>query len=51
MIKKVFLTLLNILSVLIIAAAVIVLCLVLLTKPGEAPALEDIRYFALQQEA
>lgn len=45
MIKKVFLTLLNILSVLIIAAAVIVLCLVLLTKPGEAPSLGGYTVF------
>lgn len=37
MIKKALLTLINILSVLIIAAAVAVLCLVLLTRPGEAP--------------
>mgnify|MGYP004519047787 FL=1 len=45
MIKKVFLTLINILSVLIIAAAVIVLCLVLLTKPGEAPSLGGYTVF------
>lgn len=37
MIKKAILTLINILSVLIIVAAVAVLCLVLLTRPGEAP--------------
>lgn len=37
MIKKAILTLINILSVLIIAAAVVILCLVLLTRPGEAP--------------
>lgn len=37
MIKKVILTLVNILSVLIIAGAVCILCIVLLTKPGQAP--------------
>lgn len=37
MIKKAILTLINILSVLIIAAAVVILCLVLLTRPGEVP--------------
>lgn len=37
MIKKVCFTLLNILSVLIIAAAVCILCIVLLTKPGQPP--------------
>lgn len=45
MIKKVFLTLINILSVVIIAAAVVVLCLVLLTKPGEAPSLGGYTVF------
>lgn len=45
MIKKVFLTLINILSVVIIAAAVVVLCLVLLTNPGEAPSLGGYTVF------
>ena len=45
MIKKVFLTLINILSVLIIGAAVIVLCLVLMTKPGEAPSIGGYTVF------
>ena len=34
MIKKFFLTLINIISVMIIAAAVVVLCLVVFTKQG-----------------
>ena len=37
MIKKAILTLINVLSILIIAAAVVILCLVLMTRPGEAP--------------
>lgn len=37
MIKKVFFTLVNLISVLVIAAAVVVLLTVVLTKPGEAP--------------
>ena len=37
MIKKIFLTLINTISVLIIAAAVVILCLVVFTKQGEVP--------------
>lgn len=37
MIKKIFFTLINLISVLTIAAAVVVLLTVVLTKPGEAP--------------
>ena len=37
MIKKIFFTLVNLISVLVIAAAVVVLLTVVLTKPGEAP--------------
>lgn len=37
MIKKIFFTLVNLISVLVIAAAVVVLLTVVLTKPGKAP--------------
>lgn len=37
MVKKIIYSVINLISVLIIAAAVIVLCIVLLTKPGKAP--------------
>lgn len=47
MIKKILLTLMNILSVLIIGAAVIVLCLVLMTKPGEAPSIGGYTVFRI----
>lgn len=47
MIKKFFLTLINIISVVIIAAAVVILCLVLLTKPGEAPSLGGYTVFRI----
>ena len=36
-IKKAFFALVNLISVLVIALAVVVLIIVLLTKPGEAP--------------
>lgn len=47
MIKKAILTLINILSVLIIGAAVVVLCLVLMTKPGEAPSFGGYTVFRI----
>ena len=47
MIKKIILTLINILSVLIIGAAVVILCLVLFTKPGEAPSLGGYTVFRI----
>ena len=47
MIKKFFLTLINIISVLIIAAAVVVLCLVVFTKQGEAPNLGGYTVFRI----
>lgn len=47
MIKKIFLTLINILSVLIIGAAVVVLCLVLMTRQGEAPSLGGYTVFRI----
>ena len=37
MVKKVIFALINFLSIAIIAAAVVVLCIVLMTKPGKAP--------------
>lgn len=37
MVKKIIYSVIDLISVLIIAAAVIVLCIVLLTKPGKAP--------------
>ena len=37
MVKKVIFALINFLSIAIIAAAVAVLCIVLMTKPGKAP--------------
>ena len=47
MIKKFFLTLINIISVMIIAAAVVVLCLVVFTKQGEAPNLGGYTVFRI----
>ncbi|MBU5480523.1 signal peptidase I [Blautia sp. MSJ-19] len=47
MIKKFFLTLINIISVMIIAAAVVVLCLVVFTKQGEAPSLGGYTVFRI----
>ena len=47
MIKKFFLTLINILSVLVIAAAVAVLCLVVFTKQGETPSLGGYTVFRI----
>lgn len=47
MIRKFFLTLINILSVLIIGAAVVVLCLVLMTRQGEAPSLGGYTVFRI----
>ena len=47
MIKKFFLTLINIISVLIIAAAVAVLCLVVFTKSGEVPSLGRYTVFRI----
>ena len=47
MIKKFFLTLINILSVLVIAAAVVVLCLVVFTKQGETPSLGGYTVFRI----
>lgn len=38
-IKKVIFALINLISVLVIAAAVVVLCVVLLTKPGQPPSI------------
>ena len=39
MIKKIFFSLINLLSVLVIGAAIVVLCSVILTKQGEAPSI------------
>ena len=47
MIKKFFLTLINIISVLIIAAAVAVLCLVVFTKQGETPSFGGYTVFRI----
>ena len=47
MIKKFFLTLVNIISMLVIAAAVVVLCLVVFTKQGEAPSLGGYTVFRI----
>lgn len=47
MIKKFFLTLVNIISIMIIAAAVVVLCLVVFTKQGEAPSLGGYTVFRI----
>lgn len=47
MIKKILLTLINILSVLVIGAAVVVLCLVLMTKPGQAPSFGGYTVFRI----
>lgn len=46
MIKKVFFALVNLLSVLIIAGAIVVLCVVLMTKPGKPP--QILGYTALR---
>lgn len=46
MIKKVFLAFVNLLSVLIIAGAIVVLCVVLMTKPGKPP--QILGYTALR---
>lgn len=47
MIKKFFLTLINIFSVMIIAAAVAVLCLVVFTKQGETPSIGGYTVFRI----
>lgn len=47
MIKKFFLTLINIISVMIIAAAIVVLCLVVFTRSGEAPSLGGYTVFRI----
>ena len=47
MIKKFFLTLTNIISVLLIAASVVVLCLVVFTKQGETPSLGGYTVFRI----
>lgn len=47
MIKKFFLTLVNIISMLVIAAAVVVLCLVVFTKQGETPSLGGYTVFRI----
>ena len=51
MIKKFFLTLINIISVMIIAAAVVVLCLVVFTKQGEAPNLGGYTVFRIRSRS
>ena len=47
MIKKFFLTLTNIISVLLIAASVVILCLVVFTKQGETPSLGGYTVFRI----
>lgn len=47
MIQKIILHLINIISVVTIAAAVVVLCIVLLTKPGEAPSIAGYTVFRI----
>ena len=47
MIKKFFLTLINAISVLIIAAAVVILCLVVFTKQGEVPSIGGYTVFRI----
>ena len=47
MIKKFFLTLTNIISVVLIAASVVVLCLVVFTKQGETPSLGGYTVFRI----
>lgn len=47
MIKKIFLTLINTISVLIIAAAVVILCLVVFTKQGEVPSIGGYTVFRI----
>ena len=47
MIKKIFFTLINVLSVLVIAAAVVVLCSVVLTRQGEAPSIAGYTVFRI----
>ena len=46
MIKKVFFALVNLISVLVIAGAIVVLCVVLMTKPGKPP--QILGYTALR---
>lgn len=45
--KKIFFTLINLLSVLVIAAAVVVLCSVVLTRQGEAPSIAGYTVFRI----
>lgn len=47
MIKKFFLTLTNIISLLLIAASVVILCLVVFTKQGETPSLGGYTVFRI----
>lgn len=47
MIKKIFLALINTISVLIIAAAVVILCLVVFTKQGEVPSIGGYTVFRI----
>lgn len=47
MIQKIILHLINFISVVTIAGAVVVLCIVLLTKPGEAPSIAGYTVFCI----
>lgn len=47
MIQKIILHLVNLVSVITIAAAVVVLCIVLLTRPGEAPSIAGYTLFRI----
>ena len=47
MIQKILLHLVNLVSVITIAAAVVVLCIVLLTRPGEAPSIAGYTLFRI----
>ena len=47
MIQKIILHLVNLVSVITIAAAVVVLCIVLLTRPGEAPSIAGYTLFSI----
>ncbi len=47
MIQKIILHLVNLVSVITIAAAVVVLCIVLLTRPGEAPSIAGYTIFRI----
>lgn len=47
MIQKIILHLINLISVVTIAGAVVVLCIVLLTKPGEAPSIAGYTVFRI----